>query len=402
MNQPFWSNNKALDNIDVAFEAKKEASIVLESSAINMMVDDRENFTFNPIKVGDHLSLVDSQITFDRESLKNREVELDFDLLYLKDSSISFEGVHSQKVGLRMRKIATFNSSEITCVDYSVINKTIDANTIGEEVQKTRVRFENAVINSGVSYYSDVKYDSSTFEIINSKIENSGDEILSLANGISITNSTIKNTLKLANVLIENADIDNLVLENKGKDHDSFLVQTSTVDGDKKSQGRITLNNCVVNVDDYFSISVHGNFSASNSNFFGINNFYSSLEDDRLLRIRSDVNLDINIINSNFKNAKVYAIGLLTNKEWEKPDYRQTLTIHGSELTGENELRETTLVLNSILQNVILINASEIKNSFLKEVAKDYETPTVMEGQNLTADEPKKDVGQIANEIEAL
>lgn len=402
MNQPFWSNNKALDNIDVAFEAKREASIVLESSAINMMVDDRENFTFNPIKVGDHLSLVDSQITFDRESLKNREVELDFDFLYLKDSSISFEGVNSQKVGLRMRKIATFNSSEITCVDYSVINKTIDANTIGEEVQKTRVRFENATIDSSLSYYSDVKYESSTFEIINSKLENEGDEILSLANGISITNSTVKNTLKLANVLIENADIDNLVLENKGKDHDSFLVQTSTVDGDKKSQGRITLSNCVVNVDDYFSISVHGNFSASNSNFFGVNNFYSSLEDDRLLRIRSDVNLDINIVNSNFKNAKLYAIGLLTNKGWEKPDYRQTLTIHGSELTGENELRETTLVLNSILQNVTLANASEIKNSFLKEVAKDYETPTVMEGQNLTADEPKKDVGQISNEIEAL
>ena len=355
MNQPFWTNNKALDNIDVAFEAKKEASIVLESSAINMMIDDRENFTFNPIKVGDHLSLVDSQITFDRESLKNREVELDFDFLYLKDSSISFEGVNSQKVGLRMRKIATFNSSEITCVDYSVINKSIDAKTIDDEVQKTRVRFENATIDSGVSYYSDVKYDFSTFEIINSKIENGGDEILSLANGISITNSTIKNTLKL----------DNLVLENKGKDHDSFLIQTSTVDGDKKSQGRITLSNCVVNVDDYFSISVHGNFSASNSNFFGVNNFYSSLEDDCLLRIRSDVNLDINIVNSNFKNAKVYAIGLLTNKGWENPDYRQTLTIHGSELIGDNELRETTLVLNSVIQNATLANASEIKNSLI-------------------------------------
>lgn len=402
MNQPFWSNNKALDNIDVAFEAKKEASIVLESSAINMMIGDRENFTFNPIKVGDYFALIDSQITFDRESLKNREVELDFDFLYLKDSSISFEGVNSQKVGLHMRKIATFNSSEITCVDYSFINKTISTQVIGGEAQKTKVRFENATIDSGVSYYSNVKYDSSVFEIINSKIENSGDEILSLANGISITNSTIKNTLKLANAIIENADIDNLVLENKGKDHDSFLVQTSTVDGDKKSQGRITLSNCVVNVDDYFSISVHGNFSASNSNFFGINNFYSSLEDDHLLRIRSDTNLDINIVNSNFKNAKVYAIGLLTNKEWQNPDYRQTLTIHGSELAGENELRETTLVLNSVLQNATLANASEIRNSFLKEIAKSYEMPTLIEGQNLTADELKKDVGQIANEIEAL
>lgn len=402
MNQPFWTNNKALDNIDVAFEAKKEASIVLESSAINMMVDDRENFTFNPIKVCDHFSLIDSQITFDRESLKNREVELDFDFLYLKDSSISFEGVNSQKVGLRMRKIATFNSSEITCVDYSFINKTISTQVIGGEAQKTKVRLENATIDSGVSYYSDVKYESSVFEIINSKIENEGDEILSLANGISITNSTIKNTLKLANAIIENADIDNLVLENKGKDHDSFLVQTSTVDGDKKSQGRITLSNCVVNVDDYFSISVHGSFSAFNSNFFGVNNFYSSLEDDRLLRIRSDVNLDINIINSNFKNAKVYAIGLLTNKEWEKPDYRQTLTIHGSELTGENELRETTLVLNSILQNATLANASEIKNSFLKEVAKNYEMPTIIEGVNLVANEPKKEIGQATNELEIL
>ena len=402
MNQPFWTNNKALDNIDVAFEAKKEASIVLESSAINMMIDDRENFTFNPIKVGDYFSLIDSQITFDRESLKNREVELDTDFFYLKNSSISFEGANKEKVGLYTRGATTLDDCEITCVDYSFINKTISTQVIGGEAQKTKVRFENATIDSSLSYYSDVKYDFSTFEIINSKIENEGDEILSLANSISITNSTIKNTLKLANVLIENADIDNLVLENKGKDHDSFLVQTSTVDGDKKSQGRITLSNCVVNVDDYFSISVHGNFSASNSSFFGVNNFYSSLENSNFLRSKSDVNLDINIVNSNFKNAKVYAIGLLTNKGWENPDYRQTLTIHGSELTGENELRETTLVLNSVLQNATLANASEIKNSFLKEVAKDYETLTVIEGQNLTADEPKKDVGQIANEIEAL
>lgn len=402
MNQPFWTNNKALDNIDVAFEAKNEASIVLESSAINMMVDDRENFTFNPIKVGDYFSLIDSQINFDRESLKNREVELDTDFFYLKNSSISFEGANKEKVGLYTRGATTLDDCEITCVDYSFINKTINTQVIGGEAQKTKIKLENAVIDSGVSYYSNVKYDFSTFEIINSKLENEGDEILSLANGISITNSTIKNTLKLANVLIENADIDNLVLENKGKDHDSFLVQTSTVDGDKKSQGRITLNNCVVNVDDYFSISVHGNFSASNSNFFGINNFYSSLEDDRLLRIRSDVNLDINIVNSNFKNAKLYAIGLSTNKEWENPNYRQTLTIHGSELTGENELRETTLVLNSVLQNATLANASEIKNSFLKEVAKNYEMPTFIEGQNLTADEPKREVGQASNEIEAL
>lgn len=402
MNQPFWTNNKALDNIDVAFEAKKEASIVLESSAINMMINDRENFTFNPIKVGDYFALIDSQINFDRESLKNREVELDTDFFYLKNSSISFEGVNKEKVGLYTRGATTLDDCEITCVDYSFINKTISTQVIGGEAQKTKIKLENAVINSGVSYYSNVKYDFSTFEIINSKLENEGDEILSLANGISITNSTVKNTLKLANVLIENADIDNLVLENKGKDHDSFLVQTSTVDGDKKSQGRITLNNCVVNVDDYFSISVHGNFSASNSNFFGINNFYSSLEDAHLLRIRSDTNLDINIVNSNFKNAKVYAIGLSTNKEWQNPDYRQTLAIYGSELTGENELRETTLVLNSILQNVTLANASEIRNSFLKEIAKSYEMPTLIEGQNLTADELKKDVGQIANEIEAL
>lgn len=402
MNQPFWTNNKALDNIDVAFEAKKEASIVLESSAINMMVNDRENFTFNPIKVGDYFALIDSQINFDRESLKNREVELDTDFFYLKNSSISFEGANKEKVGLYTRGATTLDDCEITCVDYSFINKTISTQVIGGEAQKTKIRLENAVINSGVSYYSDVKYDFSTFEIINSKIENGGDEILSLANGISITNSTIKNTLKLANAIIENADIDNLVLENKGKDHDSFLVQTSTVDGDKKSQGRITLSNCVVNVDDYFSISVHGNFSAFNSNFFGINNFYSSLEDDRLLRIRSDVNLDINIINSNFKNAKVYAIGLLTNKGWESPDYRQTLTIHGSELTGENELRETTLVLNSVLQNATLANANEIKNSFLKEVAKNYEMPTTIEGVNLVANEPKKDVGQATNGLEIL
>ena len=156
MNKPSWTNNKALDNIDVAFEAKKGATIILGNSAINMMADDRENFTFNPIKVGNLFSLKDSQITFDRESLKNREVELDFDFLYLKDSSISFESANSQKVGLCMRGTTTLNDSEITCVDYSVINKTIDLKILGDEVQKTRVRFENATIDSSLSYYSDV------------------------------------------------------------------------------------------------------------------------------------------------------------------------------------------------------------------------------------------------------
>lgn len=221
MNQPFWSNNKALDNIDVAFEAKKEASIVLESSAINMMVDDRENFTFNPIKVGDYFALIDSQINFDRESLKNREVELDTDFFYLKNSSISFEGANKEKVGLYTRGATTLDDCEITCVDYSFINKTISTQVIGGEAQKTKIKLENATIDSGVSYYSDVKYDFSTFEIINSKIENEGDEILSLANGISITNSTIKNTLRLANAFIKNADIDNLILENKNDEKET-------------------------------------------------------------------------------------------------------------------------------------------------------------------------------------
>lgn len=138
MNQPFWSNNKALDNIDVAFKAKKEASIVLESSAINMMVDDRENFTFNPIKVGDYFALIDSQIIFDRESLKNREVELDTDFFYLKNSSISFEGANKEKVGLYTRGATTLDDCEITCVDYSFINKTISTQVIGGEAQKNK------------------------------------------------------------------------------------------------------------------------------------------------------------------------------------------------------------------------------------------------------------------------
>ena len=59
-------------------------------------------------------------------------------------------------------------------------------------------------------------------------------------------------------------------------------------------------------------------------------------------------------------------------------------------------------MLNSVLQNATLANASEIKNSFLKEVAKNYETPTVIEGLNFAADELKKDVGQANNDLEIL
>lgn len=397
MNQPFWTNNKALDNIDVAFEAKKEASIVLESSAINMMVDDRENFTFKPIKVGDHLSLIDSQITFDRESLKNREVELDFDFLYLKDSSISFEGVNSQKVGLRMRKIATFNSSEITCVDYSVINKTIDANTIGEEVQKTRVRFENAVINSGVSYYSDVKYDSSTFEIINSKIENEGDEILSLANGISITNSTIKNTLRLANAFIKNADIDNLILENKNDEKETFLL-TPDHDTNRLTAGdRIVIKNCEVRLgkDDNFSINAAGHLEFMNSNFEGSFFLYTALKTPTKpidvnqydfaneiatmlyydqFDVDHNVSLTLQATNSIFKNVSL-DLSIL-NDEHKREE--NLILIDASELSGPIELNGCYEVGNSYIKDVFTHNISSIKSSIICNKNLKENSPTAL------------------------
>jgi len=397
MNQPFWSNNKALDNIDVAFEAKKEASIVLESSAINMMVDDRENFTFKPIKVGDHFSLIDSQITFDRESLKNREVELDFDFLYLKDSSISFEGVNSQKVGLRMRKIATFNSSEITCVDYSVINKTIDTNTIGEEVQKIRVRFENAVINSGVSYYSNVKYDFSTFEIINSKIENEGDEILSLANDISITNSTIKNTLRLANAFIKNADIDNLILENKNDEKETFLL-TPDHDTNRLTAGdRIVIKNCEVRLgkDDNFSINAAGHLEFMNSNFEGSFFLYTALKTPTKpidvnqydfaneiatmlyydqFDVDHNVSLTLQATNSIFKNVSL-DLSIL-NDEHKREE--NLILIDASELSGPIELNGCYEVGNSYIKDVFTHNISSIKSSIICNKNLKENSPTAL------------------------
>lgn len=397
MNQPFWSNNKALDNIDVAFEAKKGASIILESSAINMMIDDRENFTFNPIKVCNHFSLIDFQITFDRESLKNREVELDFDFLYLKDSSISFEGVNSQKVGLRMRKIATFNSSEITCVDYSVINKTIDANTIGEEVQKTRVRFENAVINSGVSYYSDVKYDSSTFEIINSKIENEGDEILSLANGISITNSTIKNTLRLANAFIKNADIDNLILENKNDEKETFLL-TPDHDTNRLTAGdRIIIKNCEVRLgkDDNFSINAAGHLEFMNSNFEGSFFLYTALKTPtkpidvnqydfaneiatmlyyHQFDVDHNVSLTLQATNSIFKNVSL-DLSIL-NDEHKREE--NLILIDASEFSGPIELNGCYEVGNSYIKDVFTHNISSIKSSIICNKSLKENSPTAL------------------------
>ena len=422
MNQPFWSNNKALDNIDVAFEAKKEASIVLESSAINMMVDDRENFTFNPIKVSDHFSLIDSQITFDRESLKNREVELDFDFLYLKDSSISFEGVNSQKVGLRMRKIATFNSSEITCVDYSIINKSIDTKTVGAEVQKTRVRFENATINSIVSYYSDVKYDFSTFEIINSKIENGGDEILSLANGIVINSSTIKNTLRLANAFIKNADIDNLILENKNGEKETFLL-TPDHDTNRLTAGdRIVIKNCEVRLgkDDNFSINAAGHLEFMNSNFEGSFFLYTALKTPTKpidvnqydfaneiatmlyydqFDVDHNVSLTLQATNSIFKNVSL-DLSIL-NDEHKREE--NLILIDASELSGPIELNGCYEVGNSYIKDVFTHNISSIKSSIICNKSLKENSPTALiDFNSKQADEPRKEIGQATNGLEIL
>ena len=408
MNQPFWSNNKALDNIDVAFEAKKEASIVLESSAINMMVDDRENFTFNPIKVGDYFALIDSQINFDRESLKNREVELDTDFFYLKNSSISFEGANKEKVGLYTRGATTLDDCEITCVDYSFINKTISTQVIGGEAQKTKIKLENATIDSGVSYYSNVKYDSSVFEIINSKIENSGDEILSLANGISITNSTIKNTLKLANAFIENADVDGLILINNSNKEKAFSVvpaikvawSIDPASNCDKKDSRITIKNCSVKLekeDNQFYLNVYGNVSMSNSNFEGnVDLKTHTLYPYEAIRIRdfnlddpsknfvlfdygNEFNIDINIDNSSFINAD-FSVSSVSNETifpndgeknpeessiWDDPDQRRMVNINRSELSGSIELIETSLVEDSVINGGYLYNVSEVKRSYL-------------------------------------
>jgi len=408
MNQPFWTNNKALDNIDVAFEAKKEASIVLESSAINMMIDDRENFTFNPIKVGDYFALIDSQINFDRESLKNREVELDTDFFYLKNSSISFEGANKEKVGLYTRGATTLDDCEITCVDYSFINKTISTQVIGGEAQKTKIKLENATIDSGVSYYSNVKYDSSVFEIINSKIENSGDEILSLANGISITNSTIKNTLKLANAFIENADVDGLILINNSNKEKAFSVvpaikvawSIDPASNCDKNDSRITIKNCSVKLekeDSQFYLNVYGNVSMSNSNFEGnVDLKTHTLYPYEAIRIRdlnlddpsknfvlfdygNEFNIDINIDNSSFINAD-FSVSLVSNETifpndgeknpeessiWDDPDHRRMVNINRSELSGSVELIETSLVEDSVINGGYLYNVSEVKRSYL-------------------------------------
>ena len=422
MNQPFWTNNKALDNIDVAFEAKKEASIVLESSAINMMIDDRENFTFNPIKVGDYFALIDSQINFDRESLKNREVELDTDFFYLKNSSISFEGANKEKVGLYTRGATTLDDCEITCVDYSFINKTISTKVIGGEAQKTKIKLENAVIDSSISYYSDVKYDFSTFEIINSKIENSGDEILSLANGISITNSTIKNTLKLANAFIKNADIDNLILENKNDEKETFLL-TPDHDTNRLTAGdQIIIKNCEVRLgkDDNFSINAAGHLEFMNSNFEGSFFLYTALKTPTKpidvnqydfaneiatmlyydqFDVDHNVSLTLQATNSIFKNVSL-DLSIL-NDEHKREE--NLILIDASEFSGPIELNGCYEVGNSYIKDVFTHNISSIKSSIICNKSLKENSPTALiDFNSKQADEPRKEIGQATNEVEIL
>lgn len=422
MNQPFWTNNKALDNIDVAFEAKKEASIVLESSAINMMVNDRENFTFNPIKVGDYFALIDSQINFDRESLKNREVELDTDFFYLKNSSISFEGANKEKVGLYTRGATTLDDCEITCVDYSFINKTISTKVIGGEAQKTKVRFENATVDSLFSYYSDVKYESSVFEIINSKIENEGDEILSLANGIVINSSTIKNTLRLANTFIKNADIDNLILENKNGEKETFLL-TPDHDTNRLTAGdRIVIKNCEVRLgkDDNFSINAAGHLEFMNSNFEGSFFLYTALKTPTKpidvnqydfaneiatmlyydqFDVDHNVFLTLQATNSIFKNVSL-DLSIL-NDEHKREE--NLILIDASELNGPIELNGCYEVGNSYIKDVFTHNISSIKSSIICNKSLKENSPTALiDFNSKQADKSRKEIGQATNGLEIL
>jgi hypothetical protein len=362
MNQPFWSNNKALDNIDVAFEAKKEASIVLESSAINMMINDRENFTFNPIKVGDYFALIDSQINFDRESLKNREVELDTDFFYLKNSSISFEGANKEKVGLYTRGATTLDDYEITCVDYSFINKTISTQVIGGEAQKTKIKLENAVI--------------------------SGDNNIERSLGIKTDNSCVKNdSLTIENIYSKN----NLYYEkDQGNDKISAIVAKTTFDnggypiylvGDvsiydtniknEKREGKnsLTIKDCFFVSCDFYNISNMNNarvnnarlenFTLENENESDRNSFYFGLSDP--LSIIKIENHPFEISNS------TVSLGEDDVFHFYPDDGKKEIKINNSSFTGKfewvNKKYSDAQKLEIIISNSIFNRANVLHNN---------------------------------------
>lgn len=190
MNQPFWSNNKALDNIDVAFEAKKEASIVLESSAINMMVNDRENFTFKPIKVGDHLSLIDSQITFDRESLKNREVELK-GADYFRDRTNGSLSITNCVI----KGQTTIDSA------YEKDYQTVDGSYL--------ITIDNSILKKAeLIFNKDVGSKVSSVQISNSEIEGTFVAYdIEKVDGSLVNNSLVANVLSLKNSVLDSNEI---------------------------------------------------------------------------------------------------------------------------------------------------------------------------------------------------
>ena len=306
-------------------------------------------------------------------------------------------GANKGKVGLYTRGATTLDDCEITCVDYSFINKTISTKVIGGEAQKTKVRFENATIDSGVSYYSDVKYDFSTFEIINSKIENEGDEILSLANGISITNSTIKNTLRLANAFIKNADIDNLILENKNDEKETFLL-TPDHDTNRLTAGdRIVIKNCEVRLgkDDNFSINAAGHLEFMNSNFEGSFFLYTALKTPTKpidvnqydfaneiatmlyydqFDVDHNVSLTLQATNSIFKNVSL-DLSIL-NDEHKREE--NLILIDASELSGPIELNGCYEVGNSYIKDVFTHNISSIKSSIICNKELKENSPTAL------------------------
>lgn len=377
-------------------EAKEGADINLLNSSISSYEVDGERSAI-PFKVKSSLNLISTHVFLDEESLIGKELQLAADNITIHGGKCILEGRENNLVGFVCKDgNITISNSEVTFIDHTTFEKGGTVSTFGQ-IPYAEVDFRNAKLNSLTDIICEQKREAldenrpCRVHIGNSILENGSEGKILLRDNIYITKSNIKNTLELRNVMIQNADIDNLNLENSSDIEEAFSV--APTNGCDENDSRISIKNCNVKLekeDEQFYLNAYGNVSMNSSNFeghFELNmyilhpyevikmrdfNLDDPSENIDLFDCSDEVNINVNIDNSSFINADISlsSVGGLAdddvdNTVWGDPDHHRRVDINRSEISGSIELIETSLVEDSVINGGYLYNVSEIKRSYI-------------------------------------
>ena len=324
----------------------------------------------------------------------------------LGNSEITFLDDGSEKCGyLEAKGLLYAYSSKLSIGGTNIVNGNLTYS--GNERKKALLIFKNFTSHSNLNIKSSAdgvfNFIDTTISngkkiitidercnLINTSIENEGKKDLELFSP-KIRHSRLKNISSLGHVIISNSDIENLNLKCNNYDSSSALIyygpesycQYSDYGEDESLEMICSLKNTTIELghDEFFNIRTENSVNISNPLIKGC-----TLIGDIVM---GHEQYKLSIDNSLLNNLKM----TLTKSDL---DEIPNLTIKNSELKGVINATGLESVEDSIIASSTLSNISTINGSMIEDKELDHNS------YQQESDEPKKDVGQVNNELEVL